>query len=320
MKEIGGYFGLEQFRGEEYHSGLVGVNNGRSALLYILKARNISRLYLPYFLCDSVSNMCRKNGYDISFYSIGEDFLPVFHGALESDEYLYVVNYYGQVTNDRIRELKARYGNIIVDNVQAFFQRPVPGIDTVYSCRKFFGVPDGGYAATDAVPAEVLAQDVSRDRMVHILGRFEGTASEYYSWFKENDHSFVEMPLRCMSELTRNLLRGIDYAQVKTIRNANYAVLDRMLGTKNRLRLTAPDGPYCYPFYCENGMQIKKKLAAQKIYVPTLWPNVLDMEGTLEKDFAENILPLPCDQRYDKEDMVFMLRELEKAMEPAAMI
>lgn len=303
MKEIGGYFGLEQFQREEYHSGLVGVNNGRSALLYILKARNISRLYLPYFLCDSVSNMCRRNGYDISFYSIGADFLPVFDKTLTDREYLYVVNYYGQIAHTQILELKARYGNIIVDNVQAFFQRPVPGIDTVYSCRKFFGVPDGGYVATDADLNETLEKDVSKDRMVHILGRFEGTASEYHSYFKENDHSFLEMPLRSMSELTRNLLRGIDYDQVRQRRNANFAVLDSMLGTQNRLRLIAPDGPYCYPFYCENGMEIKKILAAQKIYVPTLWPNVLDMNGTLEKDYAENILPLPCDQRYGSLEM-----------------
>ena len=310
MEEIGGYFELEHFRGEEYHSGLIGVNNGRSALLYILKARKISKLYLPYFLCDSVSNMCRKNGYDISFYPIGADFLPEFHEALSPSEYLYVVNYYGQITDDQIRELKVRHGNIIVDNVQAFFRRPVPGIDTVYSCRKFFGVPDGGYVSTDAVLKGELDQDTSKDRTAHLLGRFEETASKYYADFKKNDLSFVNTPLRSMSELTKNLLRAIDYEQVRSIRNTNYAVLDRMLGEKNKLRLVAPDGPYCYPFYCENGMEIKKKLADQKIYVPTLWPNVLGMEGTLEKDYAENILPLPCDQRYRPEDMQFVLQLL----------
>ena len=59
-------------------------------------------------------------------------------------------------------------------------------------------------------------------------------------------------------------------------------------------------------------MPIKKKLAAQKIYVPTLWPNVLDMEGTMEKDYAENILPLPCDQRYTAEDMTRIIDAIER--------
>jgi len=138
---------------------------------------------------------------------------------------------------------------------------------------------------------------------MHILGRFEGMASEHYSDFKKNESSFAEIPLRSMSKLTRNLLQGIDYEHVRRIRNDNYAILDSVLGARNKLHLTMPDGPYCYPFYCENGMEIKKKLASSKIYVPTLWPNVLDMNGTLEKDYAENILPLPCDQRYDTSDM-----------------
>ena len=196
------------------------------------------------------------------------------------------------------------------DNVQAFFQHPAPGVDTVYSCRKFFGVPDGGYVSTDAVLAEEFEKDVSKDRMTHILGRFEGTASEFYSCFQNNDHSFEGIPTRHMSELTHNLLRGIDYDYARTKRNENYAVLARALGEANKLRLITPDGPFCYPFYCKDGMRIKKELAAKKIYVPTLWPNVLDLEDSLEKDFAENILPLPCDQRYDAEDMEMIIKQL----------
>jgi len=310
MKEIGGYFGLEKFTGAEYYCGLIPVNNARSALQYVLKARGIKKLYLPYFLCDSVSDLCSRYGYDYSYYSINEHFLPVFNEKLAQDEYLYVVNYYGQLSNDRIRELKARYGNIIVDNVQAFFQQPVPGIDTIYSCRKFFGVPDGGYLSTDAVLAEEMEKAVSKDRMTHILGRFEETASEFYSCFQHSDLSLAEMPMRRMSELTHNLLRAIDYDYVRTKRNENYAILARALGEANKLQLTAPDGPYCYPFYCADGMRIKKELASQKIYVPTLWPNVLDLEGSLEKDLAENILPLPCDQRYGAEDMETIIRHL----------
>ena len=304
MKEIGGYFGLEQFSGQAYHNGLIAVNSGRNALLYILKARHVKKLYIPRFLCDSISELCRREGYAFEEYPICENFMPAFSKALADGEYLYIVNYYGQLTNKVIREFKVRFGNIIVDNVQAFFQRPVPGIDTVYSCRKYFGVPDGGYAATDCTLPDVLPKDSSKDRMKHILGRFEESASAYYGDFQRNDEQFYELPLREMSALTENILRAVDYCTVKEKRNANYAVLAQRLGDRNKLHLTAPEGPYCYPFYCENGMEIKKKLAARQIFVPTLWPNVRDLEGTLEKDYAENILPLPCDQRNSPEDMI----------------
>ena len=118
-----------------------------------------------------------------------------------------------------------------------------------------------------------------------------------------------------MSNLTENLLRAVDYDAVRVQRNENYEVLARELDGQNTWQLQQPDGPYCYPFYCANGPQVRKKLAEKKIYIPTLWPNVLKLEDPLAKDLAENILPLPCDQRYDTEDMKQMLKELNAALQ-----
>lgn len=310
MKEIGGYFGLEEFSGREYHHGLLALNNGRCCLAYLLKARLIRKLWLPRYLCDSVSGVCARLGYDFGYYSVGPDFLPEGEPVLGDGEYLYIVNYYGQLSNDQAIALKARYGRIIFDNVHAFFQPPVPGIDTIYSCRKFFGVPDGGYLATDAVLPEPLETDISKDRMKHVLGRFEGVASDYHADFRANDHSFQTLPLRQMSNLTHNLLRAIDYESVRIRRNENFALLHQALGGINPLKLHFPDGPYAYPFYCRDGMALKKMLAGEKIYVATLWPNVLDQGSELEQDYTRNILPLPCDQRYDGEDMARIVRSI----------
>lgn len=309
MKEIGGYFELEHFSGSEYYPDLIPVANGRSALGYLLKARAIKKLYIPYFLCDSVSDFCLRHDCAVEFYSIGQDFLPRFSHSLADREYLYIVNYYGQVSNRCLIDLKAQYSNIIFDNVHAFFQPPVNGIDTLYSCRKFFGVPDGGYLATDA-PAIDLSKDYSKDRMSHLLGRFEDTASHYYSAFKANDHVFRNIDARQMSLLTHNLLRAVDYHAARRRRNENYATLSNVLSQRNSLTLITPDGPYCYPFYCPNGMNIKKKLAEKQIYVATLWPNVLNMDLSLEQDYARNILPLPCDHRYESSDMARVIKEV----------
>ena len=156
MKEIGGYFGLEQLIHREYYPNLIALNNARNALVYLLKVRNIQKLYLPFFLCDSVSNVCKREGCSYEFYHIDDHFLPIFEKSLGIGEYLYVVNFYGQISNEKISELKRLYKNIIFDNVQAFFQKPLPGIDTIYSCRKFFGVPDGGYLSTDVMKQQLI--------------------------------------------------------------------------------------------------------------------------------------------------------------------
>lgn len=310
MEEIGGYFGLEQLPSNEYYKDLIAVNNARNGLVYLIKSRQIKKIYLPHFLCDSVRKVCERENVEYELYHITNDLLPNFNKPLYSGEYLYVVNYYGLINNTKLLELKKRFGNIIADNVHAFFQKPADGIDAVYSCRKFFGVPDGGYVHTDA-PRLELTEDKSKDRMKHLLGRFENKcASEYYADFKANDKSFGDVPLRAMSGITHNILGAIDYTSVKRKREENYATLAHLLGNENGIRLIAPEGPYAYPFYCANGMELKKRLAERKIYVPTLWPNVLEMQCCVEKNLAENILPLPCDQRYDEENMKFIAKSV----------
>lgn len=305
MREIGGYFELDQFINKPYYENLVELNTGRNALLYLVKAKKISKIYLPYFLCNSVSDVLSKYKIDYEYYNVGKDFFPIFEEKLKEDEYLYIVNYYGQITDDVTRKFKKEYKNIILDNTQSFFQKPIVGVDTIYSCRKYFGVPDGAYLSTDVVLNERLEEDQSSFRMKHILGRFEGKASDYYIEFKKNDETFKELPIKSMSKLTRNILGAIDYEKVIETRNRNFEYLHNRLRNKNILDIKLPYGPFAYPFYMENGIETRKKLAEKKIYIPTLWPNVLkeNHEDSIEYDYAANILPLPCDQRYGVEDM-----------------
>ena len=303
-KEIGGYFGLEKLISNEYYPDLAAVNNARCALLYIIKSRHYKKVYLPYFLCDSVRLVLERERIPFEEYRIDRSFLPLLDINTNSDEVVYIVNYYGLISEEQLISLKNRFGNIVVDNAQAFFTRPIEGVDTVYSCRKFFGVPDGGYAYTDAEFQENIPVDVSMGRMKHILGRFEGnSASDYYDYFNNNDESFKKIELRHMSKLTHNILGAIDYQAAKRQREKNFMFLSKALGKSNILEMNCPPGPYAYPFYIQNGMTIKKELAQRKIYVATLWPNVIGTGLDIETEFTENILPLPCDQRYVETDM-----------------
>lgn len=311
MIEIGGYFGMEISSGCEYYPDLIPLNNGRNALLYLLKARNIRKIYLPVFICGSLRYMCDKYGYEYECYHISEDFLPIFEKDLRENEYIYIVNYYGRISNEKIVDLKKQFRNVIFDNVQAFFQKPVEGIDTVYSCRKFFGVPDGSYLSTDVIPEEEPEQDISMDRMTHILGRLEYSAADYYSKFRENDEMFRTLPLRKMSVLTHNLLRSIDYEQVIKKRNSNYNMLCNLLDKSNKLKTVMVNGPYTYPFFCENGEKIRFLLSKEKIYIATLWKDTFDCNPTdVEKSFTQNILPVPIDQRYTTDDMKYVAQKI----------
>lgn len=313
-REIGGYPELEQLVRCEYYPNFVALNSARYALVYLIRARRIRKLYLPYLLCGSVSAVCAAEGCETVFYNIGHDYLPRLE-QVEDGAWLYLVNYYGQLDNETILRIRRQYQNVIADNVQAFFQCPAEDTDTIYSCRKFFGVPDGAYLSTNAVSAEELPPDVSGGRLSHLIGRFEGeAASAYYANFKANDAALADCGMRAMSRLTHNLLGAIDYEAVKSRRNSNFAVLARAFDEVNPTPPHTPDGAFAYPLYVPNGMKIKKRLAARGIYVPTLWQDGKTPESAAALDMAHNTLPLPCDQRYDEQDMRRVIDEVKKCI------
>jgi len=315
MKEYGGYIELDTYRLPMLHDGAVALNCGRNCLAYIIETRRIRKLLLPYFMCDSVFNLCKKYDVEISFYHIDERFMPQYI-TLDNDTWLYVMNYYGQLTRTYLSELKSNYERVIIDNAQAYFDEPIKGTDTLYTCRKFFGVADGAFLYTDAVSELEYPQDESFERMRFLLGRFERTASEFYRENVANNAFFDNEPIKKMSKLTDNLLHGIDYDFVKKRRTENFIYLHKAFEKINKLNLDIAEGAFMYPLYVDNGEEFKKLLQQKKIYIPTLWPNVVRnmSEDSLEYKLANNILPLPIDQRCDLEDMDCIIQEVFKCI------
>ncbi|MBR4833501.1 MAG: hypothetical protein IKU86_04095 [Thermoguttaceae bacterium] len=316
MREIGGYIEWEKYAGPMLREDAVALNCGRNALAYLLRARKIRKIWLPKFLCASVRDVCVKEGVEVAYYSVDSNFEPIFDVELGADEYFYLVNYYGQIELKKIKNLADKYARVVVDNAQAYFQPPIAGVDTLYTCRKFFGVADGAFLYTEAELDEELPLDESFDRTRFLLGRFERTASEFYAEYVANNKRFADEPIKRTSKLTLNLLRAVDYEKTATRRTENFQTLDAAFGTINRLALRVPEGPFAYPLWLENGSEVRQALQTKKIYVPTLWPDVFNVcdETELEYDMAKNILPLPIDQRYVKEDMERLIEETMKTL------
>ena len=304
MKEIGGYIELDTCRHAMLHEDAILLNCGRNALAYLLEAKGIKKLYLPYFLCDSVANVCKKYGVEVAFYHIGENWLPK-DLVIDGDAWLYIVNFYGQITREDLARLAEVHNNVIIDNAQAYFDAPLANVDTLYTCRKFFGVSDGAILYTNSKLERSLEIDESFNRIHYILGRYERTASEFYEEAAQNNDIFDNEPIKEMSRLTKNLLRSIDYEYVKQVRSNNFAYLHEKLREVNKLNIRLIEGAFMYPLLIDDGMKIRKQLQQMKIYIPTLWPNVLEEcePDTLEYKFAAEILPIPVDQRYGFKDM-----------------
>jgi len=313
MNEIGGYFELELRKGNEYHRDAIALNTGRNALELILITKKYTKVYIPCFTCDVILEPFKKHNIAVEFYHINLDFEPLFDfkKIKKSEGFLYT-NYFG-IKDIYLKKIAALCLNLIIDNTQSFFSKPIPTIPTFYSCRKFFGVPDGSYLYLDEVVDIDLAVDHSEKRFSHLLKRIEFEGKGGYKEFKENDYNLIGQPILQMSKLTKALLCNIDYDFIKAKRIENFLFLHKHLSNKNQLNINidADSIPLVYPFRTRQS-GIKQKLIDNKIYIATYWPNVNDWceENKFEYLLTNEILHLPVDQRYKEEQMKFIIKQL----------
>lgn len=314
MRPIGGYFELELWNGEEFHQKAIRLNTGRNALEYILLANAYRKIYIPFYTCDVILEPLEKHNIIFEFYSIDANFEPLFDfTTVKQNEAFLYTNYFG-LKDKYIEVLTGVCRNLIIDNAQAFYSKPVEGVSTFYSPRKFFGVPDGAYLYTTNIIDEMLFErDDSFSRFAHLLSRIDKGAEFAYSAFLENEKLLKNKPIRKMSRLTKKLLSSINYRAVANTRIENYNYLNAALQDVNLVKFSVEDGqvPMTYPMLIESD-RLRKNLIGEKIFTPQYWPNVLHWapENSLEYYMAKNMIFLPIDQRYNIYDMDRILRSL----------
>ena len=306
MEAIGGYFSLELPQHEEYHQNAIRMNTGRNCLEYILRVRGYSKVYIPYYTCDVVLEPFKKLDIPYEFYHIDIHLEIRDRFTLKVDEALLYTNYYG-LKQRYVEQLAAKVGTrLIIDNTQAFYAKPIEGIDTFYTCRKFFGVADGAYLYCDAILDEELEQDYSYDRMAHLLKRIDLSAEEGYGDFRKADDGLDNQPIRKMSKLTQRMMQSIDYEAAAKRRRENYLMLHEAFGGENNLELPLEKDavPMVYP-YLAPVKGLREELIENKVFVARYWPNVLDWstKDDIEYLLACQMQPLSVDQRYGEEEM-----------------
>ena len=311
MQAIGGYFELadyEQGKGFPHQDGIL-LNTGRNALEYILRCiGEVKCVYLPYYTCEVVLEPLKKLHIPYSFYHINAKFEMVEDIQPKEREYIIANNYFG-LKDAYITLLAKKYGeHLIVDCAQALFAKPIPGIKSFYSIRKYVGAADGGVAyGVDDKYSLLYDEDDSTLHNSHLLIRKEKGAEAGFADYQANEVKLDNQPIRLMCRNTRDILWHIDYSKVVSKRRENYSYLHGVLKEKNFLQLPEIDTfacPMVYPFVTRNDRDLRKELIDKKVFVAKYWPNVHQLNGyETEYDLAMRIVPIPCDQRYGKKEM-----------------
>ncbi len=312
--EIGGYFGLDLPCYEELYPDALKLQSGRAAIRAVLECANIRRVFLPSYICDSVIKAVVDSGAKIEFYALDESLYPKdLPATIPEQAVVLYVNYFGLCAKNIAKLLKVIPGrHLIVDNSQALFEPHEKVLATIYSPRKFVGVPDGGLLAVspslDLAPPASEDQD-SIERMRPLLVRMAYSAREGYSDFQKIPISLQDTTPLAMSRLTQRLMRSISWQQVAQRRKENFLIMAQKLGAINDVHWEPSEHevPMCYPLMLHGQTnKIRAELSAQNIFIPIYWQDALPRVNPvlIEARCIHQTLFLPIDQRMKPEQTI----------------
>jgi hypothetical protein len=299
---LGGYFGLELPLADRFlHSKALSFQSARAAFSALLKVQKPTLLWLPYSLCDSIMKVAQSYDIRLAFYRLDEYLMPEFFPVLRHDEWFFYVNYFGLCDRNVhmvLHQLPPK--QVIIDNAQALFTPPhQDALATLYSPRKFVGIPDGGYIYSHLhIPPSGRMDHDSILRCRHLLTRISYGAEAGYADFVTAEQTLEDHTPLQMSPLTKRMISNIDFSHIIEQRRQNFDFLKNAIPPLGDWYFDDhPEAvPLCYPLPLagDDNLHIRLLLREHRIYLPIYWSHSCYNDAQQLTAF----LPLPCDQRY----------------------
>ena len=322
-KEIGSFIEFDFNNNRPYHyhfnSSLdeTCLNTGRASIYYAVLQYNVNDVYLPFYMCPSVSVFLQKKGIRVLGYFLNEELEPkIDYNHAESA--IVLPNYFGIKSFERISTISIKFTNVIVDNSQAFYSKPLNSAFSIYSPRKFFGVPDGGIVYGKINKLYNFPKDESSYTSQFLFERHEVGCQNSYHNRTINEKRLDEADILEMSKLSEKILLQLDYERIKHKRIANFLYAHQLLGIYNDFDVMKFFDSTCVPMvyplliFNETLMNVLKE---KQIYTGRWWAHVIKnnmiSEQMVEFKMSKFMLPLPIDQRYDFEDINFYVNEIK---------
>lgn len=321
MREFGGFLELElNSDGNLYHNEALSFNSGSSALLFYLNTSKAQTIHLPYFTCSTVLETIEKTNKAYKFYNINLDLEPNIDFNTFKNSDLLIYNDYFGVNQNNVQHVLKKTSNVLIDACQSFYFITDKQINIFNSVRKFYGTPDGGFLyMKNKKGFSKIYQKLKPTayHFEHLIDRLENNAQSAYKAFLENENIISKNEIGKMSKLTKSLLYNVNFEKVKEKRLTNFNTLHSNLKFVNEWSVfnkNQDEVPLCYPFLIKNGYDLKKHLIHKNIYTPTYWPEIekyMNSSCEVEKYLINNLVCLPIDQRYNKDDMLYILKTVK---------
>lgn len=339
-KIIGGMFGLEPRITSPTIRSLLRPGdllflNARSAIHTLLIELQPPSVWLPTFLCDALIQATRVARHR-RFYSVGEN-LDVqgddWIDDVAAGDLVILIRYFGLPLDHEVIAALTWRGAMVVedasqvlasdDDSQATF--------TLFSPRKFVGVPDGGILRprdpswrlqTPLVPppTDWLRTATAASRLRRRFDEDEPSPALREKWFRLFRDAESRMPCGpyAMSELSRGILESsLQPFEIQRRRAENFRCLAERLRPWGLLPVHPPcAAPLGYPIVTDHRDRLRRALLEEEIFAPVHWPTPAEVPARFLdcRRLASRILTLPCDQRLDARDLARMVEVVRRCL------
>ena len=325
-------FEQSQFLGDRVYYSLC-----REALFDIAQTLGASKgkVLLPAYTCQTVITPFAEAGWQCEFFPVKKDLridiLGLANAVARHQPALLVVHpYFGMDLNDEeeslLTEIKKKGVEIVLDLTQCLFSQKHYAFSSfvVGSYRKWMPLPDGGFLLNNTDLVQIVQPETEN---VEFTEREIAAMYLRGQYFANGEQRTKEISIRLskaadhiadkhifphkMSKVAYTLLQKEDLSMIKNSRLDNYAYLFKNVRESERIAKVCQcisevtTAPLYFTIFVENRPELQRLLAQNSVYAPIIWP--VEDERVLINDevryIYEHILAIPCDQRYDENDM-----------------
>ncbi len=300
-------------------------SNARSAFKYLISALKPRDIWIPAYICKVIPEQVPKS--KLKFYPVGFELSPdcdFLSKKIRSGDLVFGVNYFGLPPSKE-------FYSLVEDNKSCIFVEDcAQSIDIgenhwgdilLYSPRKLVGVADGGIL----INVTKKKFTISQPRMsmpdpslyLPLLKRYEDiTGDDQPSWHSEYESRRLTLTSsnRRMTKTSLALMSIMDPMKIIERRKENYKILDTLLNEFGFLnshiskdRIESNFVPFGFPVSVQSDKreEIRRKLFEKGIYTFRHFSDLVAPIKEYENEYsmASELMTLPCDQRYDDQDM-----------------
>ena len=320
------------------------VLSGRTAIDLIIRMlnlqRNVERVYMPAYGCESMVEPFLRNGIKVEQYDmhLSSEGLQYNIDCNKQTDILYVNNYFGYddtLSRDIVRQFKQRGTFIIYDRTHSMLMadEEMQALANFSFCsiRKWMGVVTGAFITSPEGRFNPTLDDVDywQDKAIammvkakYLVGSMKVDKKLFLDAFGRFGHHLTDDYVsKRMDDLSYSIWKQTDLDAIREQRRKNASMLhEGVKGVRFIADLNDNSCPLFVPVFFDSKEErdrMRKVLIEANIYCPVHWQkNVLVKEDMKVNKLFDTELSLICDQRYENSDMQRIIEIVNKSIKP----